>query len=241
MKIDCDSCGNTLLSSDINIDNMLGKCRTCGNIVDLRTHFPRTKNNATHRGVIFNDNRTKKLDVPLPEKMTIKEIGYDLIITRKWFSPMFIFLVFFCVIWDGFLLVWYNVAGGDMPLIAKLFPLGHVAVGIGLTYYTIAGFVNETIITANRMTISVAHKPMPWIGAKTISATDIEQLYCEEKRSSSKNGTSYTYNVNVINKNKQKVKLISGLGEKDQAFFIEQRIEAFLKIENQAVAGEIRY
>ena len=43
--------------------------------------------------------------------------------------------------------MWYGIAfAADTPLIAKLFPLLHVAMGIGLTYFTLAGLVNRTTV-----------------------------------------------------------------------------------------------
>ncbi len=39
---------------------------------------------------------------------------------------------------------WYNNLPQEVPLIAVLFPLLHVGVGVCLTYYVLAGWLNRT-------------------------------------------------------------------------------------------------
>ena len=48
--------------------------------------------------------------LPIPENIEIFHEGFTMYIRRKWFSPIFIFLTFFVIFWDGFLVVWYGLA-----------------------------------------------------------------------------------------------------------------------------------
>jgi hypothetical protein len=121
-----------------------------------------------------------------------------------------------------------------------VFPIGHVAVGIGLTYYTIAGFVNRTVIGINQQWLTVAHGPLPWFGNKRIDRTQVSQLYTEEARSQSSRGnTSFSYQLNTILRDNTKLKLLAGLPSPDVARFVEQTVEEHLHLEDKPVIEEM--
>ena len=76
----------------------------------------------------------KPMDIGLPDKMEIVRRSNGIEIVRRWFGPQVIFMTLFAVAWDVFLVFWYSMAGGSGNLMMLLFPLIHVAVGIGITY-----------------------------------------------------------------------------------------------------------
>ena len=163
-------------------------------------------------------------------------------VSWRWFRPRYIFLAFFCVAWDSFLLTWYGAAFAmeDSPLIMLIFPLAHVAVGVGLTYFVLAGFFNRSRVSVRQGSLRVAHGPVPWPGKLEIPVGSLQQLYCKEKVSRSKNGTQYRYVVHAVLKNGRQRKLLSGLDQLDQALWLEQELEASLGIRDRAVPGEIQ-
>ena len=179
--------------------------------------------------------------VPIPKNIELLEERGNLVFRKKWFTPAVVFLLFFCIFWDGFLVFWYLGAtrAGGMSMIAILFPVGHVAVGIGLTYFVIAGFVNKTDIIISPMQIQVRIQPMKWPGEGTYDISDIKQLYTYEKVRRTKNGTSITYEVRLIDKNNQQKTLVKGLEARDQGLYIEKEIEKIIGLKDEAVAGEI--
>jgi hypothetical protein len=177
---------------------------------------------------------------PRPQSVTVESKYDSLNIVYRWWSFKYLFLVVFCIAWDSFLVFWYSMVSQGAPWIMILFPIGHVAVGVGLTYYTIAGFMNRTFIKINQQWITVTHGPLPWIGNKRIDRIQIGQLYAEEIRSqTSRGGTSYQYLLNIILRDNTKLKLLAGLPSPDVALFIEQTIEEYLCIEDKPVIGEI--
>ena len=180
------------------------------------------------------------LPAPMPGNVTVDNHGTGLTLSYRWFSYKFIFLVFFCIFWDGFLVFWYSQAlSGNAPLMMILFPLLHVGVGVGLTYYTVAGFVNRTIVDVTREGITIHHAPLPWPGNKTVPAFEITQLYREEVISRSNRGTNVRYRLSAISRDNKKIKLISGIDAADVALFLEQEIEKWLNIKNVPVTGEM--
>lgn len=181
----------------------------------------------------------ESLKAPMPENISIEKRGFGLMLTYRWFSTKFLFLAPFCLFWDGFLVFWYyKVFTEGAPLVAILFPLIHLCVGIGLTYSTIAGFVNRTVLNVSKEFISIVHRPLPWLGNKTIPGYSITQLYVEEVVRTTRRGASVSYRLNAITNENKKVKLASNLDSHDTAIFLEQEIESYLGLQDRKVPGE---
>lgn len=177
----------------------------------------------------------------MPSNVSVNDHGTGLTLTYRWYSPRYIFLFLFCIFWDGFLFVWYHQAfSTNAPLASILFPLIHVAVGIGITYYTIAGFLNKTIVEVSREGLTIYHTPLPWFGNKTVPVTDIAQLYREEIISQSNNRTRVSYRLSAVSKDNKKIKLLGGIETADIALFLEQEIEKWLGIKDVKVVGEMQ-
>ncbi|MGB0523543.1 MAG: hypothetical protein ACPGJS_11320, partial [Flammeovirgaceae bacterium] len=174
------------------------------------------------------------------EKYQITEEGGELIISYRWMACQAYFLVFFCLFWNGFLVFWYTMAGASGNVLMMVFPIIHVAVGVGLTYYTICLFVNRTYIRVSKEEIGISFAPLPWKGAKTVSVKDIVQFYVKEKVSSGKNGTNYSYELWMRDKKGMDKKFASGpsINSVDDAKFLEKKIEQFLGIQDYQVDGE---
>jgi len=192
------------------------------------------------------------LPVPMPERITREVLPSGLRLTWRWMSPAAYFLVFFCVFWDGFLVFWYATATSDVDwsqgaealagprLMMLLFPLLHVAAGIGITYFTVCKFVNRTVVDVSPRELVVRIEPLPWPGKRAVAPLQIAQIYREEVVRHGKNGTTITYQLSAALKDGKKLKLLSGLEAADQALYLEQEIERHLGIRDQPVAGEMR-
>lgn len=188
--------------------------------------------------------------VPMPNGIDLQRGAGTIRITRRWFSPVHIFLLVFAIIWNTIVFGFFGVAMIGGGGIFGLFMLPFFAAGAFVAYSAITGFVNSTTIDLSNGALSVVHKPLPWPGATTIPSGEITQLYSVERvhhHSSSSSGgrrstsTSYTYEVRVIHGSENReTKLVSGLGEANQALFIEYTIEHHLGIVDRAVRGEIR-
>ncbi len=175
------------------------------------------------------------------KEIEIYESDRSISIVLDWFTPIAYFLAFFSTIWCGFLIVWYSIVlAGGAPLIAALFPLIHVAVGIGLAYYTLCLFRNKTYIDIDQNYLSVAHKPIPWWkGNKELLRENIAQLYVKEKISRGKNGTSTTYQLRAKLRNGKDEEIFNLASmESHQVLEIEQRLERFMGIPDEPVRGE---
>lgn len=236
MNVHCPQCGKPIDADDMNLSTMAAKCGACNALFSLDGFI----HDGGERSRI---ERSVDKNVAQPKAIQVEDRGHELRMTRRWFSPLFVFLVFFCIAWDGFLIFWYSIAFGEssVPWIMIVFPIGHLAVGVGLTYFTIAGFVNRTIVCVDQRKFSVRHVPLPWPGAQTISVDAIDQLYCKEKISRGKHGsTRVSYELMASLKGGGSRPVLKGLSDIEQALFIERRVEGFLGIRDRQVAGELR-
>lgn len=226
------------------MDRLFAKCAACNVVFGFEGELA-GEGGAQGRGGARR--RRERPQAAQPRGLAIEDWGGELRITRRWFSPKFLFLVFFCIFWDGFLVFWYSTAfgfgAGNTPfgLVFIFFPLIHVAVGAGLTYYTICGFVNRTAIAVSSGSLAVRHGPLPWPGGRDLSTADLKQLYCQQRiRRGQRGSTWISYDLNALLSDGKKVKLVSGLDEPEMALFLEAKIEEHLGIEDRPVAGEFQ-
>jgi hypothetical protein len=240
MQLSCEVCHAPLSAEDVRLDLALARCHACNAVYDL--------SGRKARGLIPQRELKPPIrpKAALPARFKVEEDGMTTRISWRWFNPILhLFLAFFCVAWDGFLLLWYGIAfsvasdAQPMSLVMLVFPIAHVAVGVGLTYFTLAGFVNRTHIEVNRDRLCIRHAPLPWKGNQELAGRQLTQLYGEEVLHRGRNGVSTTYTLLALDREGRKVKLLSGLTEKDQVLYLEQALERRLGIEDAPVVGEV--
>lgn len=185
-----------------------------------------------------HDAFRKRAPVAMPPRMHLEETDARMRIVRRWFQPAYFALVAFCFFWDGFLIVWYANVLRFGSVTAFFFPLVHVAVGCGLTYWTFASLINTTTIDVGDRRLQIRHGPVPWPGERLLPVTDVEQFFTEEKVNRTKNGESRSYTLSVKLRNGNRVELIKGMSNAEEALFTEQQIERRLRIADAAVFGE---
>ena len=159
-------------------------------------------------------------------------------ITRRWLSwGTTIKAVVF--IGAGYLLLNnFVIPNHDGALVKNPLFLFFIVLSIGAIYAALAGLLNTSSIVVSKDTLDIRHKPLPWPGNKKINIEDVKQLYTKEKisRDSDKTAT-ITYQVYIVTRNGEDIKLVSGLEKSEQATFIEREIEQFLGIKKEDVHG----
>lgn len=237
-ELECRNCGAGLTESDVSERLAVVKCTHCGAMYALESTVPEARPATPPEGAAWYDNG-QRYDVPMPKGFTVDDFGGRLTIARSWFSWAVIPMIFFAVFWNGFMIVWHTIALTSGAWFMSAFGLIHTAVGVGLTYFIIASFVNTTRVSADGESVRVAHGPLPWPGNKELFAHDIEQLFVKEKVSHGKHGASFSYEVHAILTSGTSEKFLTGLKEAEQALFIEQQLEKYLDIQDRAVRGEV--
>jgi len=168
----------------------------------------------------------------IPEGLDANIENDSILIRRKWFSLKTIPLIFFCIAWDSFLVFWYSTvtkSESSMDLLAIIFPIGHVAVGVGLTYFCIASLFNKTDIRISPRLFSARSYPIPWIGNTELKVDELHAVVVRERTSGGYNQSSFTV-MYVDAQNKEK-KLVRSLQHIEQANFIRDEISDLLNID----------
>ena len=194
-----------------------------------------------------SDTAAPKPLVAIPDKLKVEERGRDLRISWRWFSWAILPLVPFCIAWNSFLIGWYSIAFSDdgppgaFKFIFLIFPIGHVAVGMGLLYACLLGILNRTKIEITRNEFRVVHGPIPAGRGRTISVGEIEQLFVKREHPGQSSRTPHgRFPLVARLKTGHEIKLLPRNTDLEVARAIEQLIESHLDIEDQSVHGEHR-
>ncbi|MEZ4328450.1 MAG: hypothetical protein R3B40_24725 [Polyangiales bacterium] len=222
----CPKCRTEIPASDVNIEALVGKCAGCNHVFRID---PSTLDEA---GAVAPPSPARPTSITLTreepsalfqdtyrEATTRAPSAFTL--TRRWFQPHHVFLLFFCIAWDSFLVFWYSSAfGSDASWLMVVFPVAHVAVGVGLTYSVLAGFLNRTTLTLTADTLSVRHGPVPWRGNARFARSDLRGAELSEQprdRSSEATGSG-SHAVSVRLADESLVKLMGGLTDQEVRF-----------------------
>jgi hypothetical protein len=159
----------------------------------------------------------------IPEGLDLISEPNGIIIRKTWKTWGIIPLALFAIVWDGFLFFWYGVAltRSHPPLIMILFPLGHVAIGVGITYFVVASLFNKTDIIISNSSVRVITAPLPWVGNKEVQVSEITDLVVRT-RTGNKGGR--TFAVMYVDRARKERKLATWISEEDQAEFVAQTI-----------------
>ncbi|HEX8904790.1 MAG TPA: hypothetical protein VF771_08120 [Longimicrobiaceae bacterium] len=228
MKIVCPNCRVPVAAEDVDLGTGLAKCRTCNNVFRFDTDPELAASPAKQRP-----------PVEKPRSIVIVDANGELTVNYRWFSPKYIFMTIFCIFWDGFLVFWYAIALGTRNPIMILFPILHVLAGIFITYVTIAGYVNTTTLQINDRRLRVQHHPLPFGRVLELSVGDVKQLFCDETVTRGRSGYSYSYNLNALLQNGTRKKVLANLDNTDLPLYLERYCEAWMRITDQPVAGEL--
>lgn len=223
-QISCEKCFAPIQAENLNISLGIAKCDHCGHSFYPSGGQGNSKPKVSEVSGISSERTSE---------------GYQL--TRTWRSKKTFFLIFFTVFWNGFLVMWYSIAFSqeNAPLMMKLFPIIHVAVGLGLLYSTLCSLFNKTVFTIKYNTFSVKHGPIPAFGNCEIPRNEVKQLWIKERIHRNKNSTSYSYLLNLQQRNGKDLK-IGTFYDYERALKVEQEIESALGIQDKSVPGEHR-
>jgi hypothetical protein len=180
------------------------------------------------------------MELELPSHLEVRDQGTSLEIVRRWSGWERIPFTLCAVAVDGFVLYWDTVmdnlgaidTGGGKPMA--------VILSLLLTYIALIRWFNRTHIQIDRDKLTIQHKPLPYFGNKTVSASAITQCYAKQIVTTV--GTDrgpVTYEVRERAQGGREMKLVGGLESAEQTLFIEQRrdfVRVVVIITNCAIA-----
>lgn len=235
IALKCPSCHGPLQVPD-NHERFF--CQFCGSPVVLADAL-----GSGDAGESMPSPRHSEARVPIPEKLQIQDFGDELTIRFRWFRWSVLFLIPFCIAWNAFLVGWYAMAGqmqgmpGPLRIVFLVFPIAHVAVGLGLIYAVLTMLFNRTTIRIRHGALDIRHGPIFFPGNRTISVDELEQLDCRSETSrTSKGGIQTTQTLHARLKNGKTIKLLSCMEEGDVIRAVEQLVEQHLGIRDEPTA-----
>ncbi|MEO0447856.1 MAG: hypothetical protein AAF191_17440 [Verrucomicrobiota bacterium] len=180
---------------------------------------------------------------PIPASISESKDVRSITLTRAWkrSAVQLAFLTFFCIAWNSFLIFWYSMAfSTESPWIMKVFPIAHVAIGVGLTYFLFASYLNRTDIRIASSKIHIRTHPVPWRGNRTISTSQIAQIFVTKETSSNDRNVREVFHLHYIDKANQQQAILHHLESPQEALYLERRLLEILKLDRMEVAGAYR-
>lgn len=179
---------------------------------------------------------TKNIDADfdLPRQLTVDYYDDYMHVCYKWRSRrmigMTIITAIFVIIVGTMYSENFDKFNRTLALIA--FIAVFIAGAAYTVYYTVAHWFNKTDIFVNNGQMEVKIGPFPWYGNTKLQTNNISQFYNKRIVKGSKEKQRVSYEVRYILENQTDKKLISGLPKREQAEYIERKIEQFLGIKN---------
>lgn len=187
-------------------------------------------------------------EIAKPEGVEVEKLGDSLVLKKGWYDRELASFQFpFTVGWNTFLMIflalWISdqqAKGGFSNIDTLAFLSPFILVGVISAYYLLTTYLNYTTICVTKDSLSVKHRPLFWLGNRTIPKSELEQLYVV-KGSTIKSGGKKThyYDLKAKLKNGGHHTLISSLPSTEVALFLEQQIEKYVGITDYVVEGEI--
>lgn len=229
LQLSCPNCRAEIQAADINVANTLAKCASCNTVFDFSP--------------VLKTPSHKKQEVLLPPGIEAYSTNYELDIELNWrkTSKALGFFLFFTLFWNGIVSIFVVTAllTGSFGMLAAISI--HLLIGIGLLYYVLTVLFNTTYVIVSQRELSIEHRPLrtPFYSNRYIPTRDIDQIFVEKYAAGKTNGkTNYAFAVQAILPGGKRVKLVKGLKNADQALYIEQEVESFLRIQDEPVDEE---
>jgi hypothetical protein len=211
VKIACPRCGVAVPGADIDLGARNAVCRPCGEVFPFPT-------SAAYKptSLDWRDRSCEGEYVALSAPRRILALP----------------LLFFVLVWDGFLAFWYvgvvrmAMTGGAIALIAGIFPIVHLLIGLWMTHHVITLLFNTTRVTIDRTTFRVRRGPIPQRGV-SLPTDAIEGFGACEVRG--RRGSS-TYRVDVRTSDKRTMKALAFDEQSEAAYVAEKLGEELVRV-----------
>jgi len=216
-KLDCPSCGGSILSNDININDKIAKCSSCHAVFPFHKEIEH---------LLAPDSA--KQEIIRPEGIDIFRFRGSLELTVK--QPLTVMETIVIALTP--LLVGPIIFGlvEGMPIVTFG---GILAALVIIAYGFIQHYRHKIHLTINQRFLTVKWKPRKHISEKTCPVEDIDQIYIGNTGL----GIGVFAIINGVNGQKH-IKLIPKVSSISKAKYLEQEIEKYLGIKDRRVPEE---
>lgn len=232
----CSNCGAPISPANVDQEKGVGACLECLSFTPIESKVTENQYDLTKGGHLLTV--PKGLDVLASQD----ELDMRYSHFHSGSKTLLGFMSVFTILWNGFMLLFVHQTISDGNLGAIPFMSLHILVGIALFIIWARMLLNHTDVIVSEGVIKVHTGPLALPKEKhvTINSEDVKQLYVERRVSSRTNGNpNYTYDIYALLYNKKRVKVLA-IANYQLAMYVERRIEGFLHLEDQAIAGEYK-
>lgn len=249
MHLNCPECNTSISADGVNIAKTIAICKSCDNVFAFEEELTRPGELAVIPDVAPEaelPRRLKEEIYHIPPGIEVLKIESMLEIMVNWRRSGKYFTLFFGIMWNlmlGFFIITAFASGGigSAGIFLALFMLPFIGVGGYLIYAGLGQIFNTTFVTVNNRYVSIEHKPLNFLIQKDkyFEREQVKQLYVRRYSIGSTNGQPvYAYTVQMELENNKTYSLVKNLRSLEAARFIEQEVENYMNIEDQAVRGE---
>ncbi|MGB1242127.1 MAG: hypothetical protein ACPG49_06380 [Chitinophagales bacterium] len=202
----CSECKTKVSSENINLDICVAKCDHCGSVFR------------------FDTNSIETEDLPNTTR------GF---LNRIFESEQFIHLSLlgFMVFWNISFII-FSVTCINKGYTALAVILGLVtAIGLFLTYFLVAALFGSTQASPQKIVIKNWDTVLPLFGGRNeiINSLHLRGAFAEQYQLARQDNQRATaYKIRGVNQSGDKIDLVNGLRQKDQAIEIEREIHRFI-------------
>jgi DNA-directed RNA polymerase subunit RPC12/RpoP len=227
----CPRCRATLPDRSINHQQRRAVCPACEHrfaIDDQRVSAPRV-------------SRGRRKNIAPPFGMTSKPSPDGLTLAWRWprwrsTAPL-IFLVLFGGLFVFYAVIRSTAGTPELRLVLSIFAVACLS----LLWLFLAYRLNSTTIVIRDGHLRIRHGPVPWPGRRDLPVDSIRQVYSQMYHEHAlRRGDGYTsYRVRVLRVDGTELLLVNDLPRQEQALYLEQEIERYLRIDDELVRGEL--
>lgn len=248
MRLTCRVCGSSIPREDIHEDFNLARCRNCASVQDLSAKSgPGRTRSPTPPAPVF-DSPVQPAAVPLrgggmlsdpidvPDGFRVSE-GKPFRIAWRWYGPRSVIGLIGALLFNGVLaFMFVGTPAGRSPVVDLFLPAGAIAL-----YRALLQFTNSTRLELSDAELRIRVGPLPWFGRRTLETADLQQLWVREVEHRNKGRVTHrTYDVRARTRNTMDLRLITGLHQPFDAFWLEHELEYQLGLEDEQVPGAMQ-
>ncbi|MFW5921546.1 MAG: hypothetical protein ACOCUS_06875 [Polyangiales bacterium] len=103
LALACEGCGASLSAADVDRRLAIATCGHCGALYDLTRRTGRQTSTLDAEAAQQAQTSPTRAPAAMPARFDVDRSGDELTIRWRWFSPKGLFLLFFAIAWDSFL------------------------------------------------------------------------------------------------------------------------------------------
>lgn len=216
-------------AANINLGRMIAKCAACDRVFEFELPKPAPVADAL------------ELHIPRPERLQVTRQDGELHMRLRWFqASKYGFVMLFATAWMAFLINWYAMADSWIMFI---FPIVHLAVGLGMIWFSLRGVFNasEVRLLADQLTSTVG--PVPPRRATTFARDAVRGVFVRAMKTRPKasfdaKDAAGGFAVWITQAGQREACLLKGV-PKDVALFIAQELRDALRLDAQPMPGSV--